>query len=540
MKAYRPRILNNWNGGLNTVESPAPVNCYRVGKNIRLTEHSIPERRPGTTKKNTNAACELAATDKPVLNACKYYPTGRTALWVAVADSGAASDIFTSTDGTNFTAQSLSLTASAVPYFAVFPTTEGASPTTEDGLYVVNGTDEIYYDPKGDAWGTWTANSFDTTVTGFTHICVHGDRIWPLKNNYAYYSEIAANTPANTFAFSTNYLDFAHQGENITCGISFNNDLVVFRPNSIGVLRGTDPLSGVQKTYIVNGSGTVSPQTLVIATYRGQPALYYLSLQGLSVFNGYVSKLIDDRVGIINLMNTTYLTTACAGLYDNRYLMLSFTRTGGTVNDTVVVYDTHRDIFIAKDEPTNTTTPANGYFPNCFWLLNGGTDKGEMYFGTSRDLGLIYRYGSGTTDGSPVTDGTNANIDTDFETVELFSGSATQQTRVRGMKAMLDTSPNSYITLAIKAEDGRIKESKTFGDTRTTTTHTWGESGLKWGQAGLKWGTGTAIHRNVFNWKLPQRLCAPYGYQMQASMEGQDKTFRLFQFEADERPRTNN
>ena len=120
--SYKPKVINKWEGGLNTIDKPTPENCYVIGKNVRLSNTFIPDRRDGTGKTNTAAACDLTATASPILNAMKYYPQGQTAQWVALADD----DIFFATDGTDFTAQSQSLTADAEGYFAVFPITGGS------------------------------------------------------------------------------------------------------------------------------------------------------------------------------------------------------------------------------------------------------------------------------------------------------------------------------------------------------------------------------------------------------------------------------
>ncbi|RJO62358.1 MAG: hypothetical protein C4542_04380 [Dehalococcoidia bacterium] len=529
----KPNIFNQWHGGLNRIQTPMPRTCYRTGKNIRLTETYIPERRTGTTKKNTNVACDLAATDKPILNALKYYPTGQTAQWVVGADesAGANSDIFFSDDGTNFTAQSQSLTAGATPYFAVFPITGVGDEDIQDHLMMVNGNESMQYDPNGDGWEDMTGVGGGQCISGGTHICVHGNRAWVFKNNYAYWSSVAGATIA--WNNSTQYLDFAHQGEVIQCGVSFNGDLIVLRRNAIGVLRGKDPYSGVQINALEDTVGIAAIKTLVAGKYLGRPALYYLSDTGLQAFNGYYSAAIDEpvRMDIIGLMNTTYITGACAALYGNRYLMVSFPSTTSTVNDTTVIYDTLRNVFISKDE---------GYYPNCYFHLKGGTDKGELYFGTSKSLGLIYQFGSGTDDDSPATDGTDVNIDCSFGTSVINSGSATQKTKVRTINVSMDTSAEASYKVTLSAEDGRYTTEQVVSDERSVTVHQWGDTGLKWGQEGLVWGSGQSDQRTIFGVHVPSSFINPYSYQVQVDMEDQDKTYRIQQIEPLERPRTLN
>lgn len=523
MRAYRRRILSKWDRGLNSVEKPTPPNAYQVGKNMRLTEFSRPERRAGTAKKGT------VGINKPILGATKYYPTGDTALFVAVVDDsgGSNSDVYYGSSIGSLSAASLTMTAGATPYFATFPVTEGSG--LVDSLFIVNGNEEIYYDPTGGTWSTLAASGVGTlSVTGLVHICVHGDRLWMFKNNYGYYSNLAG-TAAGTLLSNNNFLDLAYEGDGIQAGVSLGDVLVIFRRNSIGVFRGKDPLSGIQVTAQVKGSGCPAPKTLVVAPWRGQKAVYYLSLQGWSVFDGYNSRLIDARVGIKGLRKKSAIGDACAGLYDNRYIMLSFTSSDGSVNDTTMVYDTQEDIFISKDE---------GYYPKSYFILGGGADVGELYFGVSKNLGAIHQFGSGTDDESPLVSGIDVNIDTTFKTGDESSGEATRQSKIRQLKVSADTTPGARVKVTLETDNGVSTFQTIFSDDRDTG-HTWGESGLKWGAPGLKWG-GSSTIRKVFPWNLPMAVGSPHSYAVQIDLEDQDETFNIVEIAPAERPRARN
>ena len=123
-----------------------------------------------------------------------------------------------------------------------------------------------------------------------------------------------------------------------------------------------------------------------------------------------------------------------------------------------------------------------------------------------------------------------------------FSGSSTQQTRLRKVKLAMDTGPSSSFLVTAQAEDGRIARQTEFGDVRSTTAHTWGESGFKWGAEGVVWGSGSLDQRSIFDWNVPQGMVSPYGYQIQVETpsDGQDKTFRLYEIQILEKPRTIN
>ncbi len=526
MRAYRRRVLSKWNKGLNSVEKPTPRNSYQVGKNIRLIEISRPKRRAGTAKKGT------VGINKPILGATKYYPTDDTALFVAVVDNagGTASDVYYGSSIGSLSAASMTMTAGATPYFATFPVIEGSG--LVDSFFIVNGNEEIYFDPTGA--GTWSTladagMTGNFSVTGLVHMCVHGDRLWMFKNNYGYFSNLAG-TAAGTILQHANFLDLAYEGDGIQAGASLGNDLVVFRRNSIGVFRGKDPYSGIQISAQVIGSGCPAPKTIVVATYRGQKAVYYLSLQGWAAFDGYNSKLIDaGRVGVKGLLKASAIGDACAALYNNRYLMLSFTGTDGTVNDTTLVYDTQEDIFISKDE---------GYYPKSYFTLGGGADAGELYFGVSKSLGAIHQFGSGTDDESPLVSGTDVDIDQSFKTGDESSGENTRQSKIRQLKVSADTTPGTYVKATLETDNGLGTFETMFADDRDAG-HTWGEAGLKWGAPGLKWG-GSAKLRKVFPWNLPMAVGSPHSYSVQIDMESQDGTFDVVEIAPAERPRTRN
>ena len=277
------------------------------------------------------------------------------------------------------------------------------------------------------------------------------------------------------------------------------------------------------------GSGCPVPKTIVVAPYRGQKAVYYLSLQGWSVFDGYNSKLIDRRVGVKGLLKASAIGDACAALYDNRYLMLSFTSTDGTVNDTTLVYDTEEDIFVSKDE---------GYYPKSYFTLGGGSDAGELYFGVSKNLGAIHQFGSGTDDESPLVSGTDVDIDTSFKTGDESSGENTRQSKIRQLKVSADTTPGAKAKVTFETDNGISTFKTTFADDRDSG-HTWNETGLKWDAPGLVWGGNDEI-RKVFPWNLPMAVGSPHSYAVQIDLESQDTTFNIVEIAPAERPRTQN
>jgi hypothetical protein len=538
MENTRHTPLTAWPRGLNYVDTPAPKGSYRIGKNIRLNETFIPERRTGTAKYNTTGGCDLADNDKLVTNALAYYPSGQTAQFVATASDGVNMCIFMSTNGLTFTKEATHvLTDGANVYFAVFPIT-GSSGNIEDFLLSVDGVanEMKEYDPSLGTWANMTTGTPDTTIA-FSHICPHGERVWMFANTYGQAYGYYGSKKGEPFAWSNsdNYVDFSHNGEAIVGGISFDNDLVVFRKSNPGILRGTDPESGVKINVLSGVPGSISPKTWVEGTFRGRKVLYYLGLHGVYVFDKYNAIRIDQQINIRSLMAAAYIQNACAVLHDDRYYMLSYTPTGATVNTKTLVFDTLLGIWIAEDE---------GYYPNCWFKLEGGSHTGQTLFGTSKNLGLIYQFDSGTVDGSPVTDGTDANIDMAFETAELTA--ADQKIEARRINISTDVSAGTRFNLTISRDGDKERRTKECSDTRTPSiwgTVANGGSGYKWGTTanggtGAKW--GASVQEQDFSMNVPDTFRKAHNIKVKTELTNQNKTLRIRGIGILDRPTTLN
>ena len=485
---------------------------------MRLTESNIPEKRGGTVKKNTGAA----VSEKSIINAMKYYPTGRTARWVAVADEtgGANSDIFFSNDGLTYTAQSQSLTAGAEAVLAVF------SISNEDYILMVNGIESKKYAPDTDTW----SNIAGSSPTGGTYVAIHGDRAWIANNDLAYWSGVFANTWDTT----NDLITYANRGESITALVSFDNDLIVFRQNSIGALRGKDPISGRIINVLVDNIGTSSPKTIVEGLYLGRKVLYFINSGGnLCVFDGHSAFRIDQRVDLSLLhAGTSDISSATAGLHNNRFLVVSYV--SSTVNDSALIYDTDindGDRFISTD---------TGYYARCFFNLDGPGDNNELYFGTSNNLGLLYTYDSGTVDEDAVADGTDVNVTTTFTISEISSEDPMQQIILETIKITMDNSHDIQVAGTLIVND-KTSATHIFDDPRAQTL--WGT--LANGGTGDRWGTelmggteaiwGGSVLRKTYRWNIPLGI-NPFSYKVQF-VNSQDKTMRIFGMEAWERRR---
>ena len=519
--AYKPTILTKWPDGWNRIDTPCPLSAYKTGTNIRLTETNIPERRGGTVLRNTNAD-NMRAGAADVINAMKYYPKDQTAQWVAASGT----DIYFSIDGTNFASESRTITDGAEVSFEVFPV------SGEDNLFVVTGSERLRYIPDTD---TWTAILGTDPPANPTIVVRHSDRLWLVEDDLSYYSGILANTWNTT----SDYLSFARQGETIKAAVSFNDTLVVFRQNSIGVLRGGDPISGVKINTLVDDIGTRARKSVVEASYRGQKALYFITGSGdIAVFNGFKAKRIDHRINLRALISSSRIQYACAGVLDSRYIIFAYTNSSGTVNDSAIVYDTESDRFIAKD---------TGYYASCFFNTSGGSDTGALYFGTSQDLGTVYQFDSGSVDEDNIALGTDGNITQEFETGDFGGISPAMQSRLRKITISADVSAGTVMDVELYADGGTSPRTTQFTDTRSTNL--WGRldatptagSGILWGAvanggSGEVWGGD--VQRQVLTWN-PAVGADPYTYRVKLTNDA-SKTIRLHALEAYERPRTPN
>ncbi len=309
---------------------------------------------------------------------------------------------------------------------------------------------------------------------------------------------------------------------------------MVFRQNSIGVLRGKDPISGSIINVLVDNIGTVAPKTLVEGLYRGRKALYFVNTEGNQcVFNGHSAFRIDQRVDLASLHSGLGdVDNAAAGLHENRFVVTSYT--SSSTNDSALIYDTTEDRFISTD---------SGYYARCFFNLDGPGDNNELYFGTSNSLGFVYTYDSGTVDEDATVDGTDVNVTTTFVTSEITSADPMQETDLRAIKVTMDNSNDIEVAGSLIVND-QSSATHVFDDFRIQAlwgTVTNGGTGDAWGTAdnggtGITW--GGSVLRRTYRWNIPLGI-KPFSYKVKLS-NSQNKTMRIFGIESWERPRAIN
>lgn len=124
--------------------------------------------------------------------------------------------------------------------------------------------------------------------------------------------------------------------------ILFEGIIYIFTVNGIYAVQGTDETSFI--SYKTRASrGTTAPYSLAMSD-RG---IYYLSLDGIRFFDGLQSIVLSNEIASvfygqnwlgITSFDMTLLANARGAYFDNKYF-LSYTATGGSQNNQILIYD---------------------------------------------------------------------------------------------------------------------------------------------------------------------------------------------------------
>lgn len=241
----------------------------------------------------------------------------------------------------------------------------------------------------------------------------HLNRIWALDGNTLSFSALDTSVTEENF----NDWDTSNnagtiiipsgKGDEGTGLYSFAGTLYIFQRHAIWGLYGNSP-ANFELRNISNETGMIDKRTLV----EYDRVLLFLSDSGLQMFDGSNLKNIsDDRVN--NLINIwANKTTPAAVLWKNKYI-LSYTPTSGGFNSEALFYDITRDKF-GKLE---------GLYAGVWSTWGGGTDSGEVYFGSSNQ-GSIYKWDiGGHDDGYEIT--------TRYSTPSINFGTGTNEKAVK-------------------------------------------------------------------------------------------------------------
>ena len=223
-----------------------------------------------------------------------------------------------------------------------------------------------------------------------TYIENHFNRIWTLDGNELRFScldlssALSGSEHFNDWDTANNagaIIIPSGKGDSGTGLYSLNNSLYVFQRRAIWRVYGNSP-GNFELRNITNEIGMISKKTLV----EWNDILVFLSDKGIVFFDGSHVRNVSD--GVINTFIDTWSnkTSPSAILWGNKYL-ISYTPSGGSGNSEALFLDLTRGIF-GKIE---------GVYANIWNTWNGGTDTGQVYFGSSNQ-GTQYKWDTGGHD----------------------------------------------------------------------------------------------------------------------------------------------
>lgn len=243
--------------------------------------------------------------------------------------------------------------------------------------------------PWGEVQGKLNSS---TAITGLirptpSSIENHINRIWTLEGNTLRFSVLDTSVTEehfNDWDTSNNagtIIIPSGRGDTGTGLYSINGYLYIFQKNAIWEIFGNSP-NNFELRNISNEVGATSKRTIV----EYDRYLVFFSGKDIYLFDGAnLKNLTDGRIN--NLIDSWANTTSpSATLWGNRYI-LSYTPSGGSTNSEAIFYDFTRDIWGKMDAT----------YANVWSNWNGGTDTGQIYFGSSNQ-GSIYRWDTGGHD----------------------------------------------------------------------------------------------------------------------------------------------
>ena len=243
--------------------------------------------------------------------------------------------------------------------------------------------------PWGEVQGTLNSSTAPASLTRPTPHFIenHLNRIWTLEDNTLRFSVLDTSVDEEHF----NDWDTANnsgaiiipsgKGDTGTGLYSLGNTLYVFQRRAIWGLYGNSP-ANFELRNISNEIGMLDKRTLV----EWGELLTFLSDRGVYLFDGSNLKNITEGIISTSINGWANKTSPSAVLWENKYL-ISNTPSGGSSNSEAYFYDYTRGVW-GKHE---------GVYANVWSGWQGGTDTGQIYFGSSNQ-GSVYRWDTGSHD----------------------------------------------------------------------------------------------------------------------------------------------
>lgn len=371
----------------------------------------------GLTKRNGYSKLNSVLIDSnPIKSLFNFYKTDGTKY--VIATSGTS--IYNMTSGTAVAIKT-GLTAGQRFTSAVY----------KNIVYMVNGTDGVM---------KWDGTTFSTVsglpFTNCKYIVLHKNRMYfsgdPANPSRVWFSDLATQETVQAL----NFIDInTDDGDFITSIIEHLDSIVVLKQNSLKVLRGTGPQAyTVVDEYLTKG--TISHWTVV--SVLGE--LFYLSREGVYMFNGKSSVLVSDDIkGSVYGINGNvawsqqYLGNACGINYNNKY-WLSINEGGGTIyNNRVYILDyMHRTHLSPHGVWTRYDLAISA-----FALFQNATTLIVNLFSGNPSTGYVYKQDTGTSD-----DG--GSINSLYHTKDYDYGAPAHYKSYKGLFFYAEQQPFNY------------------------------------------------------------------------------------------------
>lgn len=255
-------------------------------------------------------------------------------------------------------------------------------------------TQSYLISPWGEVQGRLDSNAPSGLVrpTG-AFIASHINRVWVLQGNALFFSALDTSISGEHFndfdtANNAGQINIPSGRGNTGTGVySLNGYLYVFQDNAIWELLGTSP-ANFELRNISNEVGLLDKRTLI----EYDAYLLFYSGKDLYIFDGTNLKNVStNRVNEL-IGSFASKTTPVATLWGSKYV-LAFTPTGENNNSEALFYDITSDLFGKLED----------VFVGAWSVWNGGTDTGQVYFGSSSQ-GVIYQLDvGGHDDGYEIT-----------------------------------------------------------------------------------------------------------------------------------------
>lgn len=250
--------------------------------------------------------------------------------------------------------------------------------TFNDRFYLFNPKDEPYvYIGIGNFHKLGNTSAIPGSNCSYS--AVHKARIWAASSEtYPYRLYFSSLNKAEDWVSTGGYADLPDMTQTITGIISWGGYLYVFTETNIYILLGSTPNDfSLRKTNSMVGA--IAPRSIKVTDI----GICYLSRSGVYAFDGNNSNKISTKIeGTISSISKTLINNAC-GIYDGRKYWLSHTLQGSSYNNQIMIYDIYlKDWTIYRGEACDIS-----YFERAY----GGTDKGELYGGSSINNGFVYQ-----------------------------------------------------------------------------------------------------------------------------------------------------